>query len=345
MLATLLISSFAILNPIATDPAVTVTVDSAKRIVTIVAGPFTIPGMPAGMDHGEHGMHEMEGHTTPFLSFDWPITGWLRGFKIELATGKGQPLNRRLIHHVNMMNFERRQLIYDAVERMLAAGQETKDLALPRTIGLPMTAGAEVGLYSAWANDSETAIEDAYLTITYEWSPTNLSPRPLDAMPLYMDVNYQGPGVTDSYDLPAGQSTKSFDFTLPTGGRLLAAGGHLHDYARYVELVDLETGKSVLRLNADLDKTGLLKSVEQKLFAVRGDGIRLHGGRRYRITAAYNNTTGKDIPLGAMGIIAGLFVPDSREAWPNVDREHPMIAADIRSILSIGGGASHSHDK
>lgn len=328
----------------APDPAVTITVDSSRREVTLRTGPFTIATMPEGMDHGDHGTQEMAGMETPFLAFDWPVTGWLRGFRITLSDANGRPLPRRLIHHVNMMNFERRALLYDAVERTLAAGQETEDVTLPRAVGFPMTAGTAVGLMAAWANDTGADIEGVYLTVTLLWSPTNLSPRPLDALPLYLDVNYQGPGQSDSYDLPAGASSRSHEFTLPIGGRLLGVGGHLHDYARELTLEDLETGRTVVRLRARLDRAGKLLSVERRLYGARGDGLALRGGRRYRITASYDNPTGSTIPSGAMGIMIGLFVPEDLAKWPSLDRDNPGIKADIAAIRSTSPQfGSHSH--
>lgn len=326
------------------DPAVTITVDSSRREVILRTGPFTIAAMPEGMNHGDHGAHDMAGMETPFLAFDWPVTGWLRGFRITLADAQGRPLPRRLIHHVNMMNFERRALLYDAVERTLAAGQETEDVTLPRAVGFPMTAGTAVGLMAAWANETGADIDGVYLTVTLLWSPTNLSPRPLDALPLYLDVNYQGPGKSDSYDLPTGASAKSHEFTLPVGGRLLGVGGHLHDYARELTLEDLETGRVVVRLRARLDREGRLQSVERRLYGTRGDGLALHGGRRYRITARYDNPTGATIPSGAMGIMIGLFVPSDLAKWPAVDLANPGIQADIAAIRSTAAPTgTHTH--
>ena len=344
LLALLAISATPHPSPrLPSDPTLTVTVDSARREVILRAGPFTIAAMPEGMDHGDHGTHDMPGMATPFQTFDWPVTGWLRGFRLTLADAEGRTLPRRLIHHVNMMNFERRALLYDAVERTLAAGQETEDVTLPRSVGFPMAAGTAVGLMAAWDNDTGADIDGVFLTVTLSWSPTNLSPRPLDALPLYLDVNYQGAGKSDSYDLPAGPSFKSYEFTLPVGGRLLGVGGHLHDYARDLVLEDLETGRAVVRLRARLDPQGKLLSVERKLYGVRGDGLALRAGRRYRITAAYDNPTGTTIRDGAMGIMIGLFVPEDIRKWPTVNLENPGIKADIAAILSNGGSTASQH--
>jgi len=205
-------------------PTIAVRIDSTRREVTLRAGPFTIPASQGGGGHAHHGAHDMPGSQTPFLQFRWPMTGWLYAFSVQVVDRQGTPLPRTLIHHVNMMNLERRALLYDAVERTMAAGSETGDVEIPRSVGFPMTAGTAMGLVAAWANDTGKDITGVELVVTYRWSPTNLNPRPLDVLPLYVDVNYRGAGQTDSYDLPTGRSAKQFEFTMPIDGRLLARG-------------------------------------------------------------------------------------------------------------------------
>jgi hypothetical protein len=327
------------------DPRlVTVTVDSARREVAVRFGPFTITAMPDGMGYGDPYAHRMDGKGSPFLSFDWPVTGWLRGFRLALTDGAGRPLSRQLIHHVAMVNVERRALLQDAVERILAAGRETEDVLLPASIGLPLSAGTEIGMLAAWANETGAEIAGAYLTVTITWSTAHRSVRPVDVLPLYFDVNYQGVGQSNSYDLPAGPSSRSEEFTLPVAGRLMVAGGHLHQYATELVLEDLDAGRTLVRLKPRVDREGQLTGVGRKLFGVRGDGLRLHAGRRYRLTARYDNPTGETIPDGAMGIMIGLFAPGDLARWPALDPDNPRIQADLaalRGSKSYGGATTH----
>ncbi|HUG27463.1 MAG TPA: hypothetical protein VMK53_04135 [Gemmatimonadales bacterium] len=300
--------------------------------------------MPEGTAYGDHSSHH-EGMRLPFRSFPWPVTGWVRGFRLALTDKAGQPLSRQLIHHIAMVNLERRALLQDIAERILAAGQETENVRLPGSLGLPLTAGTEVGVMAAWANETGAAIEGAYLTVSISWSPANRSVRPVDILPLYLDVHYQGVGQTNSYDLPPGVSSRSREFTLPAGGRLLAAGGHLHLHGKELVLEDLETRRTVLRLKAKVNRNGQLEEVERKLFGVRGDGLRLHAGRRYRLTATYDNPTGETIPNGAMGIMAGLFAPSDLTRLPALDRENPGIRADLTALRASAayGGPGGGH--
>ena len=324
-------------------PTLRVTVDSSRREVVVTAGPFVIRHMPKNMDHGM--MHEMEGTTTPLLRFEWPMAAWFRGFDIELADAQGRPLDSRLVHHLNVMNFNRRQLLYPAVERMVAAGSETGSVSVPKSIGIPMEGGFRLGMYAAWNNTGDADIEGAWLTVRLAWSPKNLAPRPEDILPLYMDVSYSR--VTDSYDLPPGKSSKSYEFTMPLGGRVLAIGGHAHDYAEFVSLEEVQSGKTIIMLKAETDSAGLLLKMPRKYYGVRGDGLKLTAGRQYRIRADYHNPTGAVIPNGAMGLLAGAFVPDDYAKWPALDPNDPDIQADIAMLEKIGkpsgGGMDHEH--
>lgn len=311
-----------------------VEVDSSRREVVVTAGPFRIAHMPKGMDHGQ--MHQMEGTTSPLLRFEWPIEAWFRGFELEVSDAGGKLLDQRLVHHMNVMNFDRRQLLYPAVERMVAAGSETGAVVVPKSIGMPMQPGYRLGMYVAWNNTSEADIDGAYLRVRLKWSPKNLAPRPLDVLPLYMDVSFLEIGETDSYDLPPGRSTKSYEFTLPVGGRMLAAGGHMHDYGEFVQLEDATTGKVIVRLDARKDAEGRLLKMPTKYFGITGDGIRLREGRRYRVRADYDNPEGQTIPDGAMGLMAAAFVPDDYSKWPVLDPNDPNILKDIAALEKIG---------
>ena len=142
-----------------------------------------------------------------------------------------------------MVNFSRRQLLYSAAERLMGAGTETDDeISVPKTIGVPMTPGMKLGMYVAWHNDTGKDLDGVYLKLTMLWTPKNQNPRPVNSLPIYMDVNLTV-GGSNTFDVPPGKSSKAYEFTLPVGGRLLGVGGHMHDYGVGVRLEDAETGK------------------------------------------------------------------------------------------------------
>ncbi|HET8633448.1 MAG TPA: hypothetical protein VFL88_04820 [Gemmatimonadales bacterium] len=319
--------------------SLTVTVDSSKHLVILRSGPYDLMNMPP-MDHGmmDLGMS----HDTPVQHFAWPVQGWLRGFQVSLADGQGHPVPKHVMHHMIMVNFSRRQLVYHASERLFGAGTETADAEVPATIGVPMKPGMDLGVYVAWHNDTGRDLRNVYFTITMPYLPANQNPRPKDALPIYMDVNLTV-GGSNTFDVRPGRSETSHEFTIPVGGRLLGVGGHMHDYGQEVRLEDAETGKVITRVKAELDDSGHIEGVGRKLFAVRGAGMRLKPNHRYRVVGVYDNPTGKTIVNGGMAHMVGLFVPDDLAAWPTIDPANADYQRDLAS-LNERGGAGELHE-
>jgi hypothetical protein len=323
------------------DPSAKVRVDEARKEVVVTLGPFHVPDMPAGMNHADMAM--MNDHNTPVIRFVWPVAGWLRGFRIEAADGEGKSIDPRLIHHLIGINFDRRQLVYPAAERIFGAGAETEAALIPKSIGVPMRPGARLGVYLAWQNESGKDLDGITVTVRLPYSPANLNPRPVDALPFYADVNLTV-GGTDEFDLAAGHTEKSFEFTVPTSGRLLAFGGHLHDYGTSVRLEEAVSGKVIAKVTANRTAEGKVTGVSRALPGVTGDGIRLRTGVRYRVVGSYDNPTRKAIPGGAMAHMVGLFAPDDFGKWPALDLMDKGMQADLADLNRMGQGmAMHDH--
>ncbi|MFN8651053.1 MAG: hypothetical protein U0133_04020 [Gemmatimonadales bacterium] len=317
------------------EVAVKVTIDSAKKVVRVKAGPFHLPAMPH-MD--DHGMMDMgSGAMTPVYHFTWPVEGWLRGFDSGVEDSLGNKLPKKLMHHMIGVNYSRRQALYPAAERLFGAGAETADATIPATIGVPMKPGMDLGFYIMWHNEGEKDLDGIYMTIDLKYSPKNINPRPVEVLPLYMDVNLTV-GGSNVYDVPPGKSEKSWEFTFPMDGRLLGYGGHLHDYGQGVKLVDLSNNKVIAQVKAETAKDGTVTGVSRSLPGVSGEGIRLRAGRKYRITAVYNNTTGKVLHNGAMAHITGIFAPDKPSEWPAINESDPEYQKDLASLEEMGQG-------
>ncbi|MEO8199824.1 MAG: hypothetical protein ABI679_04810 [Gemmatimonadota bacterium] len=341
-LALAALSSHALPDSNRIDPSASVRIDSSRHELVVTAGPFNLPNMPPSpdgiMDHGA-------AHDTPVHRFSWPVDGWLRGFRIEVLDARGNPLPRSLMHHLVILNYDRRQLVYSAAERLFGAGTETEDASVPRSIGVPLKANTNLGMYVAWHNESGKEIVGVTLRLTMQWMPKSQNPRPIDVLPMYMDVNLTV-GGTNTFDVPPGRSTKSYEFTLPVSGRLLGVSGHIHNYGEVVRLEDVETGKVLTKVEPTLDDNGNVVKMGRELFGVRGNGLRLRAGHRYRVVAEYNNTTGQTLHNGGMAHMVGLFAPDDVAKWPQVDPRDPIYEKDIMSLEmrgTSGMGEMHHH--
>ena len=326
------------------SPTVTVSIDSSRHELTITSGPFDLPNMPPMEDHAmmDLGMS----HDTPLQRFDWPVDGWFRGFRVELVDDQGRPVPPHVMHHMIMVNFSRRQLLYSAAERLMGTGTETEEVSIPKTIGVPMNPGMKLGMYVAWHNDTGRDLAGVKMKLIMLWTPKNQNPQPVNAMPIYMDVNLTV-GGHNTFDVPPGKSTKAYEFTLPVGGRLLGVGGHMHDYGSRVWLEDVESRKVLTEVVATRDAHGKLVKMGRKLFGVGGDGLRLKAGRRYRVVGEYDNPTGEVLNKGAMASMVGLFVPDDMKKWPAVRPADPMYQRDLASLQvrgkNTGSGAESHH--
>ncbi|MEP6590721.1 MAG: hypothetical protein ABJC19_06020 [Gemmatimonadota bacterium] len=323
--------------PAGPDPVAQVRVDASRREVVVTIGPFHVPNMPAGMDHAQ--MTMMNDHNTPVIHFAWPIQAWLRGFRIEATSADGKRLDSRMIHHLIGINFDRRQLVYPAFERIFGAGSETEAALVPKSIGVPMVAGSHLGVYLAWKNETGKELNGVTVTIYLPYSPPNMNPRPIDALPFYADVNLTV-GGEDAFDVRPGHSEKAFEFTVPVGGRLLAFGGHMHDYGTSVRLEDVAAGKVIAKVTATRTAAGLVTSVSRSLPGAAGNGIQLKSGVRYRVVGVYDNPTGKLLVDGGMAHMVGLFAPDDMARWPALDRADKGTIADLADLTRMGKGAS-----
>jgi hypothetical protein len=317
-------------RPLPTDSVegLTVKVDSARHEVVITTQPFDLPDMSGMQDHSMS-------HDTPVYKFIWPVEGWFRGFRVRVLAEDGTELPRRLMHHMIMINYDRRQLVYRAAERLWGAGVETGNFTLPKTIGVPLMPGTPLGLYIAWHNSLGRDLTGVRLELVMQWLPRNQNPRPVDVLPMYLDVNLTVGGANE-FDIPPGSSEKSYEFTIPVDGHILGVGGHLHDYGREVRLEDVESGKVLTRVAARARPDGTLRGMERHLFGVSGEGLRLRAAHRYRVVAVYDNPTGETLVKGAMGSIVGIFAPRDVGEWPRIEADDSLFQRDLHFLARRG---------
>jgi hypothetical protein len=312
-------------------PPLHVQVDAAHHRVLITGGPYRVPVSPemSGM--------MMDMAATPVQKFAYPVDGWLQGFRLDLFDEQGHELSRRLMHHLIVVNFSRRQFIYPALERLVGIAEEsdTGDFRIPRTIGVPVRAGQELGVYATWHNDAGPELPAAYWRLVLYMANPSLRPRPIDVLPAYMDVNIQTHPEENRFNVPPGHFEIGYEFSPPLSGHLLLAGGHMHDYGVLVKLVDAASGKTLVQVNARRDSLGHVLSIPLKLLAIRGEGLHLKAGRRYRLVAMFDNPT-RDTSYGAMASMGGLFAPDRYREWPAVDPADPYYRRDLVDLLANG---------
>jgi len=304
-------------------PHIEIRVDSAQSRIIVTAGPFRLPAMDPHMDMSNMAPSEV-------MPFAWPVDGYLRGFNVRMRNAAGDSLPNEILHHLIGVNFDRRQLVYPAVERLFGWGAETEPVELPSSMGVPMHVGEKLGMYAMFHNETGKDIDAAYLEVTLLYTPSK-DHDVLTVMPFYVDVNNHIGGVT-TFDVPPGKSSHSYQFELPIGGKLVGIGGHLHDYGSSLELEDASTGKVLARLKARRDHDGHVEGVGRFIFGFNSDALRLQAHHPYRVVAEYDNPTTETFKDGGMGHINGAFVPDDGTAWPKLDLADPLVRRDIATL-------------
>src|SRR6185503_1024256 len=129
----------------AQDPQLRIRVDSSSHQMLMELGPFDLPA---------HSGHLGGGGSPPPRSAVMPFDAWLHGYTIELVDGQNRKLPGSLIHHVNIIAPQRRELFSNIMLRIGAAGTETAPLKLPRVIGYHASAGDTVLVSSMLHNET-----------------------------------------------------------------------------------------------------------------------------------------------------------------------------------------------
>jgi hypothetical protein len=306
---------------------VTTRVDSVRHEVVITASSFDVPATMKMSDMD--GAMEMDDGPLKLFRFDWPVDGYAKGFHVEVVDSRGAVMPRSLLHHLIGINLDRRQFIYPATERLFAMGKETEAVSLPGKLAIPLDAGQRLGFYVAWHNETGRDFKNLSVRVIMNWVPASVTKDLIAVLPVYLDVN-NDVGGDDTFDITPGKSSKAFEFVSPVSGKLLAVGGHLHDYGAAVRLEDAATGATLVRLPAERERDGRIRSMPRKFFAF--NPIKLEAGHRYRVVAEYDSPLDKTIRNGGMANLVAAIAPEDPRRWPAIDPSDPVFKKDVQSL-------------
>ncbi len=321
--------SFLPADATAQNPPLRIVDDTVRRELVIELGPLDLP---ANADH-----HDLAQPGTRGVHI--PLSGWIHGFRIEIVDRAGNPVPQRVLHHINVIAAEHRELFSEIMLRVAAAGQETGPAVLPRMIGLQVRKGEEFLVSAMLHNPTPRAYNGVTARVRMPYTVADTWIRPFSAYPFYLDVMPPA-GETHAYDLPPGRSEKSWEGRPAVAGRILGVGGHLHKYGVALRLEDVTAGKVIWEAEPVLDEAGEVVGMPVKKFFWRL-GVRVWPDHTYRLTAIYDNPTGATIPDGAMGALGGVFLPARGTIWPAVDPGSIEYQLDVKVTRGSGGGHNH----
>lgn len=295
--------------------------------------------------HTEGEDHQYEAVFPPLVHVEFPLSGYMYGFDFELIDSTGQSVPRAVLHHFNLIDPEHREMFLPISRRVFAAGQETEPVKMPKTLmGIPFEAGDTFVLSAMLHNKTDRAYAGVSLVVRINFVKTGL-PWPLaTVVPFQMDTLF--PTGDKSFDLPPGESMWSWEGEPVTEGRIVALGGHMHQFSTRLYLEDVTLGKIVWAGLPEYDEHGeLLRITRGEYYG--STGIVLDPDHTYRVTAEYDNTSGEIVPAGGMGVIAGIVIPtdpdfgfraNEADSLYNIDYSHFM-----RESMSMNSDLENQH--
>jgi hypothetical protein len=288
------------------------------------------------VEYGPLALHAGSGHAAavepPAILFRLPATGWMRGYVVELVDGAGRRLPQRLLHHMNLIAKNRRDLFSNVMQRLGAAGPETGTITLPRFAGVWGARGDTLVMTVMLHNPTEIHYDDVRLRVLIPFVRARSRVGAITVYPVSVAIGpKERPNV---FDLPPGRSEHFWEGSPAVAARILGLSGHLHRYGVALRLEDRTARKVMWELKPRSDSAGEVRDMPVSMFLwtlgkpIRPDHV-------YRLTAVYDNPEGRTIRDGGMGVIGGVVVLSRGARWPAVDRLHPEYVADARAILGL----------
>ena len=264
---------------------------------------------------------------------EFPVDGAIYAVRAEIVDMHGRQLPMDLLHHMNVMNPNERELFLPISRRILASGRETGAIRMPWLLfGTPIRAHEPILANAMVHNPTTTDYHGVRVRLVLDYVPRG-RPWPLfSVLPWQLDVAF--PVGDKTFDLPAGHSERSYEGSPAVTGKLVAIGGHMHVYGKAIEFWDATTGERLWRGEPEPAAPGEPGAVPMgKFYSLTGIGVRLRPDHRYRVRVLYDNPTGKMIPEGGMGVVGGLFSPERDAVWPSTNPGDSLYQKDLKHFM------------
>lgn len=301
-------------------PAAKLQVYRDRGDIVFDLGPIELPA---------HAMHDMVRQPRPAVGM-FGADGWIHGYELECVDSAGRAVPHSVVHHIVVYDPAKRELFSPLMLRLAAAGAETPAVALPRVLGLRVQPGDSVIVTAMVDNPTARAYHGVHLRLRFRftrgssWIPT------MPVYPFWLDVT--PPTGDHSFDLPPGRSEHHWEGRPAIAGRILGLTGHLHRYGALLQLEDRTAHRVLWSVKPDTDANGDIKDIPVTNFILHL-GVPVYPDHVYRLTAVYDNTSGRTITDDAMGVVGGVVLPTGG-AWPNVDPADPGYQFDVKSTWS-----------
>ncbi len=269
------------------------------------------------------------------LPMQWakiPFDAYMHGFEWEMRDGSGELLPPDLLHHVNLIDPDNRELFSPISRRLLAAGRDTQREEIPRILGFPLEEDGRILVATMYGNPLGEDFEDVYLHFKIRYSRADeglITPKAV--YPFYVDVM----GFTDvkDFEVSPGHTVRSYRVRPGVDARILGIGGHVHDYATELRFEDVTTGEVLWRAEPDVNESGRVIVVPSSKFLLQL-GKKIYKDHEYRIVVEYENPLDVPAPAMGMGAIGGIVAIMGDGEWPPHDPNDPDYVLDLNNTIT-----------
>ncbi len=321
---------------IAQQPTVSLVHDEKEKELVVVIGPVDLAAGAMAPEEAEHpGRAEPGGHAghgghggavfPPVTEVSFPFAVYLYGFAYEVLDRDGAPLPTELVHHLNLINPDFRELFLPVSQRMLAVGKETGAQSMPRLLmGYPVPGGTRMVVSAMLHNPTGEDHPGVTVRVRLKYVKAG-RPWPLmNVYPFQLDVGF--PAGDKSFDLPPGESTWSYEASPAMPGRIMVIGSHLHEYATSIRFEDVTENRVIWEGRAVTDEGEKVVGVTiGRLY--RTGGAKITPDHVYRVTVTYENPFADTLYAGGMGVVAGAFKPAHSEMWPRAPLQNELYTS------------------
>src|SRR5207302_1820653 len=180
-------------------------------------------------------------------------------------------------------------------QRFFASGNERTPGVLPAGFGYHLGSGPLLAVFDIM--NMSSSLQVVWLAATVSWLP-DTTPGIKPVTPVWLDENNCS---TSTYAIPAGPTDRVWTWTSTITGRVVTAGGHVHDGGVETELADRTNGQHICTSRAGYGtKPAYMGSVESMTTCSHDRIGMVRAGDVLALDTYYNSPTAKTDVMGIM---------------------------------------------
>lgn len=230
---------------------------------------------------------------------------YLTGADVDMVYADGKTANLDtgvMLHHTVVFNSGRPDatcapdtIVGSFGERFFAAGNERTSGELPDGFGYHLGSDPVRGIAELMNHTAEA--KTVYIVVNMRHVP-DTTPGIKAVTPVWMDMNNCN---TSQYSVPAGPSNQVWRWTSTITGRVVGAGGHVHDGGLRTVLANETTGETMCSSYAGYGtKPEFMGTIESMSTCIHDRIGTVRAGEVLSIDTYYDSPTAQDDVMGIM---------------------------------------------